>query len=81
MSSPQTVNFVVVGTAMVAVPAVWPGPFTRRLAAWIGASLDISISMSDLPRTVLPDSFYARVDETEQVALAWRLQRQLLCAA
>lgn len=50
----------------------------RRVSARIGESLDASVSLADLHRAALPASFYALVEEPEEVALARRLQRQLL---
>lgn len=50
----------------------------RRVAARIGESLETSVSLADLHRAALPESFYALVEEPEEVALARRLQRQLL---
>lgn len=53
----------------------------RRTAGWIEESLEISLSMTDLPRTALPASFYAGIDESEEEVVARRLQKQLLRAA
>lgn len=54
---------------------------TRRCADWIGQSLEISLSVSDLPHGALLDSLYAVADEPEEIAVALRLRRQLLRAA
>lgn len=51
------------------------------LAAWIEASLDVSLCPADLDPVALPASFYAGETEAEEVAVARRLQQQLLRAA
>jgi hypothetical protein len=51
------------------------------LSAWIEASLDLSLWQADLDPVALPASFYADEAEPEEVAIALRLQQQLLRAA
>lgn len=51
------------------------------LTAWIETSLDLSICLADLDPVALPASFYAGEAGPEEVALALRLQQQLLRAA
>jgi hypothetical protein len=51
------------------------------LAAWIGASLDLTLWLADLDPAALPASFYAAEAEPEEVAVALRLRQQLLRAA
>lgn len=67
--------------AGVGVLIVDGGLVARRLGDWIERSLEISVTMSDLPRAALPDSLFDAIDDAEQVAIARRLQRQLLRAA
>lgn len=52
----------------------------RLLAARVSESLEASVSLADLRCATLSESFYALVEEPEEVALARRLQRQLLRA-
>lgn len=54
---------------------------SQRLTAWVGDPLDLTISLTDVRRAVLPPSFYSRLEDSEEVALARRLQRQLRQAA
>lgn len=49
----------------------------RRLAAAVGESLDFDLTLADVRRAVLPPSFYALIEGRDDVAVAWRLQRQL----
>lgn len=48
----------------------------RRITVWIGGSLEFPVSLAALPAPI-----YALIEEPEEVARAWRLQRQLIRAA
>ena len=49
----------------------------RRLFALVCDALDLDLALADIRRTVLPPSFYALLEEHDEVTLAWQLQRQL----
>jgi hypothetical protein len=49
----------------------------RRIFALVYDSLDLDLALADIRRTVLQPSFYALVEEHDEVTRAWQLQRQL----
>lgn len=49
----------------------------RRIFGLVHDALDLDLALTDIRRAVLPPSFYALLEEHDEVTLAWQLQRQL----